>query len=431
MNLNKKYLTVSVYCLITAAAVILFGFICFRFSDVSDLLARLFKALKSVFWGTAVALLLNPVYSFFFNRTFAFVSRKKPHIVLQKALALTLTFLLLLLLLAALVMMIIPQVTNSILSFAAQSASHLESAQDWINAQLGSIPFLNPSNSLSGNESTAQFSYLPPKHALPSSSVELPSDSLTAAVEQSPSSSGENLHIDVIGIFRDLLERALQKLTEAVPQLISVLSAVVNEIKDFSLGLILSVYLLASKERISKIARKLTTALFGQNGHDRILSFGKLYYSAFISFLTGKFLDAVIVTCLCYIALTLLGIPSALMLSLLLGILNMIPFLGPILGAFIGSSVVLLFAPSRLFLYLIAVLVLQQLDAHLIEPHIIGARTELSNFWILISVILMGNAFGVIGMFLAVPTFTVLKKLVTGWTNRRLDAKKSSANKQA
>ena len=417
MKLNRTYLTVTVYALLSCAAVILFGFCCFRFSEVTATAARLFKALKPVFWGVSAALLLNPMYAFFLSRVFAFVSRKKPHLVLQKALALALTYLILLSMLAALVVMIIPQATDSILSFASQSTVYLSAAQNWINETLGFIHL--PDRPRDPQESAPSSGQLSAPVTEPDSSA--PSD--TAQPEEPMLK--ESLHIDIVGMFQQLLEKVLNKFTDAIPQIIGILGKIVDEVKDFSLGLILSVYLLASKERLGKITRKLLAALFGKTGHDRLLSFGKLYYNSFVSFLTGKFLDAVIVTCLCYIALALLGMPSALMLSLIPGILNLIPFLGPIIGAFIGAVLVLLIAPSRLLWYLLVIILIQQLDVHLIEPHIIGARAEIPNFWILIAVILMGNAFGVIGMFLAVPTFTVLNILIRRWTEKRLSRKKA------
>lgn len=414
MKLNRTYLTVTVYALISCASAILFGFCCFRYSEISAAAARLFKAFKPVFWGVSAALLLNPMYSVFYSRTFAFVSRKKPHIILRKALALILTYLILLSMLSALIVMIIPQATESILSFASQSTVYLSAAQDRINRVLSFIRL--PDRFRDTEESTT---------ATDQSSGQLPPDTAPApdTAQTEDPLIRESLHIDIVGMAQQLLEKVLNKLTDAIPRIINLLGRVVDEVKDFSLGLILSVYLLASRERLGKITRKLLAALFGKSGHDRLLSFGKLYYHSFISFLTGKFLDAVIVTCLCYIVLTLFGMPSALMLSLIPGILNLIPFLGPIIGAFIGAVIVLLIAPSRLLLYLIVIILIQQLDVHLIEPHIIGARAEIPNFWILISVILMGNAFGVIGMFLAVPTFTVLGILARSWTDKRLSKK--------
>ena len=197
--------------------------------------------------------------------------------------------------------------------------------------------------------------------------------------------------------------------------------------KNFLIGLIVAVYLLASRKRFKKQGVMLIRSTLKPRWADLMLNEIAFVDRMFGGFIDGKIVDSAIIGVLCYIGCVIFKFPNALLVSAIVGITNVIPFFGPFIGAVPSILLILIESPIKALWFAIFVLVLQQLDGNVIGPKILGDRTGLSSFWVLFSIILFGGLWGLVGMVICVPLFAViydlLKKLVYRGLqrNKRLD----------
>ncbi len=208
-------------------------------------------------------------------------------------------------------------------------------------------------------------------------------------------------------------------LTAAFTRLISFTSAMFN----FLLGLVISIYFLADKEGFGKGIKRLLYGLFEEKKMDGFISFAKEMDYTFSKYIVGQMLDSILVGILCFIGLSIMQIRYALLFSVIVGITNMIPYFGPIIGLIPAVAITLFINPIKALWILIFIILLQQFDSLLMAPRIIGEQVGLKPIWIMFAIIIGGGTFGIIGLLLAVPLTAVIKKLVEEYIDRKLKTK--------
>lgn len=199
--------------------------------------------------------------------------------------------------------------------------------------------------------------------------------------------------------------------------------AVVRTVFNIVLGLVASVYMLWSKEKFQAHAKRLIVATFRPRTADRLLHLGREANRIFSGFAVGKILESILIGILCYIGMLILGLPFAVLISVVIGVTNLIPMFGPIIGAVPSTLLILIVNPLQALYFVIFVIVLQQLDGNVIGPKILGDSIGLSGFWVLFSITVFGNLFGVIGMLLGVPLFALIYIIVRDTVNASLAKK--------
>lgn len=204
-------------------------------------------------------------------------------------------------------------------------------------------------------------------------------------------------------------QNILEKLGEAVSGAYGIAVVIVNML----IGLVAAVYLLMSKEKFIAQTKKLTVAVFRQKTADKLFEIGRLTNRSFGGFIVGKLIDSLIIGVLSYIGMVIFRMPYPLLISTLVGFFNIIPFFGPFIGIGIGAILILLQNPLTCLYFLIFEIILQQVDANVIGPRILGGRLGISEFWILVSITILGSVFGFPGMILGVPVFTVFYTLIS------------------
>lgn len=197
----------------------------------------------------------------------------------------------------------------------------------------------------------------------------------------------------------------------------------VNLIFDGFVALIICVYILNSKEMFQAQARKAILALFNPQKAEDIFELGHLTNRTFGGFINGKIIDSIIIGVICFLCMSLLKLPLTMLISVIVGLTNIIPFFGPFIGAIPSLILLLIVDPIAALKFLILVLVLQQVDGNIIGPKILGDTTGLASFWVMFAIIVGGGLFGFAGMILGVPCFAVLYTYVTRFINNRLAAK--------
>ena len=207
--------------------------------------------------------------------------------------------------------------------------------------------------------------------------------------------------------------------TDLLPYLQTIVSDVtssfmdiLNIVKNFGLGCIISAYILGSWERFCMQIKLIVYAVFPKRAADWIRE--EIHYTdrMFSGFIHGKLLDSLIIGISCFIFCTIVRMPYTMLITIIIGVTNIIPFFGPYLGAIPSAVLVLTVSPSKCLLFVVFIIVLQQIDRNLLNPRILGNKLGLSSFWILFSILFFGSMWGFIGMLVGTPLFAVLYDLI-------------------
>ncbi len=220
-----------------------------------------------------------------------------------------------------------------------------------------------------------------------------------------------------------LNENVLAKTSELIKTVSLSVIGVLKLLWNLLLGFMISVYVLASKERFSGQAKKMAYALFSNDVANIVINNFRYTHRTFIGFLSGKILDSIIIGILCFVGTSILHTPYAVLVSVVVGVTNVIPVFGPYLGAI--PSIILIFVvdpahPLNCVYFAIFILILQQFDGNVLGPKILGDSTGLAGFWVIFSITLFGGLFGVMGMVVGVPVFAVFYAAIKSFVNTLL-----------
>ena len=197
----------------------------------------------------------------------------------------------------------------------------------------------------------------------------------------------------------------------------------VKYIANVVIGLLIMIYLLNYKEHIFAITRKIVAATCGQKRRDNLYEFTSIVNETFIGFIVGRIIDSFIIGVLTFVVLMIFNIPFALMISVIVGVTNVIPFFGPFIGAIPSVLILMLEEPMDALYFIIIILIIQQLDGNVIGPKIVGDSLGISSFLVLIAVLVGGGLFGFTGMVFGVPVFAVAYRYINKLTTRTLTHK--------
>jgi predicted PurR-regulated permease PerM len=221
----------------------------------------------------------------------------------------------------------------------------------------------------------------------------------------------------------DFFEKLTGFVTDALPQMAKATYAFGSTLLNILLSIMAGLYMLIDKERLSGYAKKINYALFpkeiSEYLHRMVLASGDI----FNNFIVGKAIDSLIIGILCYIGSLIFQFPYALLLSVIVGVTNMIPVFGPFIGAVPGIVILFIIHPITALYFALFVFALQQFDGNILGPLILGDKLGLPSIGILFSVCVGGGLFGIIGMFIGVPCFAVIYMAVKEFVNYRLKKK--------
>lgn len=201
-----------------------------------------------------------------------------------------------------------------------------------------------------------------------------------------------------------------------------------GEVFDFLVGLIVSIYVMYSREIFSRQGKKIVYALFPAKRANLILHLSNKANEIFIGFILGKIIDSIIIGILCFVILSIIKMPYTLLVSVIVGVTNVIPFFGPFIGAIPCSILILLNDPLMGIYFIIFIFLLQQFDGNILGPKILGDTTGLSSFWVIAAILFGGGLFGFAGMLLGVPTFAVIYYIAQLIIESKLEAKNLPTN---
>lgn len=246
-------------------------------------------------------------------------------------------------------------------------------------------------------------------------------DNLSALMQNSRL---DELGLDkVLGSYQELLEKATGMVSSFLPKIVGYGVAIGNGFISAVTALISSVYMLMGKDRLLRQLRKAVLALLPLPRARSVLEVCSHANRVFGGFIIGKIIDSSIIGVLCFVCMTLLRLPFAVLISVIVGVTNIIPFFGPFIGAVPSILILLIVDPIAALKFAVFVLLLQQFDGNILGPKILGDSTGLSALWVLVAIIVSGGLFGFAGMVVGVPVFAVLYALVSSFFARRLREK--------
>lgn len=232
----------------------------------------------------------------------------------------------------------------------------------------------------------------------------------------------------LVADYQTLMKNAANFITSSAPELFNFGMSVGSGLVNAVTALIASIYMLAGKNQLIRQMKKLIFALFPARGSRKILSVADRANRIFIGFINGKLVDSAIIGVLCFALTSIFRIPYAVLMSVVVGVTNVIPFFGPIIGAVPCLMILIIVNPWAALRFGILIIALQQFDGNILGPKILGDSTGLSAIWVLVAIVVGGGLFGFLGMLLGVPTFAVLYSLMREWADKRLEEKGIDAN---
>lgn len=388
MNMkNDKYRT-YIYWGVTALTVLLLlvaaVFVVMRWSLVAALGAKIANILAPVIYGAVFAYLLNPVY----NRVQAAVMKMTEKIITQEEgrkrlgcfLGTLASLFLLVAVVVGLISMLIPQLINSISGVMETLPASINNLEIWLEKVLADNP------------------------------------DLEQQVMQHYGAAADYLQNWLTNVVVPNIYRIIGSVSSGVV-------LVVRAVFDILIGLIVMVYLLNMKEKLLAQAKMIIYGVFPLKIANKVIEEGRYVHQVFGGFIIGKLLDSLIIGLICFVLLGFANMPYVLLVSVIVGVTNVIPFFGPFIGAIPSAFLILLSDPMKCLYFLIFILLLQQFDGNILGPKILGDSTGLSSFWVLFSILLFGGLMGFVGMIIAVPTFAVIYRLVTEFTTWKLGKK--------
>lgn len=367
---NSSYIRIALSLFGAAALSILLFFVIYRFDHVKAAANGLIRILKPFIYGAVIAYLLKPVCNYWERTLTTFFEKHwKKGIKLAGPLSVLISVLFGLILICVLLILVVPELLNSISSLLKAIPQSVNAMEAWVLHYVGSNTVL-------------------------SNYVEELSESVSVSL---PNWIRTNL---------------LPQLQTVIDGFSSSVSGILTIFKNLFIGIIVAVYLLAGRKQFARQGKMVLNSIFSRRWSDIILSEIKYTDQMFSGFINGKIVDSLIIGVICFIGMILLRLPYPLLISVIVGVTNIIPFFGPYLGAVPSALLVLMSSPVKCLVFLIFILILQQIDGNIIGPRILGNVTGLSSFWVLFSILLFGGLFGFIGMIIGVPVFAVIYDII-------------------
>lgn len=375
---DKKYLYWGITAFLVISASVLFYMLLHHLPEIQGMWSKIVTILAPFIWGLVLAYLLLPLTRAL-EKLFSSPRMRKAHIKgkFARIAAIVVSEIVLLVILTAFVLLILPQLYSSIETIVVNSPEYYKKMTDWLELRLEDHP----------------------------------------EVEQYVSQALETLSNQLMDIVNN---RLLPSMGSVLSSLTTGVFAALKGVYNLIVGIIVSIYLLANREIAKAGFRKVLYSVFSIETAEKIRAGLVFTDKTFMGFLSGKLLDSAIIGLICYIVCAILKMPYTLLVSVIIGLTNIIPFFGPLIGAVPSAFIILLVDPLKCLIFVVFIVVLQQIDGNIIGPKILGSTVGINGFWVMFSIILGGGLFSFAGMILGVPVFVVLYTALSALVDKQL-----------
>ena len=385
-NFNKKYLYWGLTGAFSIIAGILFYYILFHSESLSAAVSSFIKISMPIIDGLILAYLITPVMNTI-ERKIVRPLYKKSKVPMTKkndkqirAFSILITLVVIFVVIYEFFSLIIPELIRSIQSIIFQFPMYVSNLAAWAAGLLENNPELESIFNELFNKYSAMLT-----------------DFLNTTVLPKVNSLIISLSTGVIDFFKAMW--------------------------NFIIGFIISIYILGSKETFAGQAKKIIYAFFDSPTANQIISNVRFIHATFGGFISGKIVDSIIIGIICFACTSIIGTPYAILVSVIVGVTNIVPFFGPWLGGIPSALLILMVNPIQCLYFVILILVIQQFDGNILGPKILGGSTGLSGFWVIFSITIFGGIFGILGMIVGVPIFAVLYAGFKALVNKQLAKK--------
>lgn len=382
---DKKYLSWGLTTFLVVCGCILFYYALFHLENIKAVFRNFFQIIMPIVDGFVLAYLLSPIINFVEKKLMGDFVRNKKYSEKSKkrvrALTITFTMVLCTFLVYEFFKLIIPELKDSIEAISEQFPQYKENFEKWLSGVLAKNP------------------------------------QLESVVTQWWESNGTD-------VTTWLNENVFNKANDFLLKITSGIFGALTAVWNFIIGVIISIYLLYNKETFLGQAKKLVYAVMKRTTANAFIHNVRFTNKTFIGFIIGKIVDSIIIGILCFILTKTLNISYASLISVVVGVTNVIPFFGPYIGAIPCAILVLMVDPMECLKFVIMIFLLQQFDGNILGPKILGNSTGIGGFWVIFSITLFGGLWGVLGMVVGVPLFAVIYTGVKAYVNAKLQEKK-------
>ncbi|EES49869.1 AI-2E family transporter [Clostridium botulinum] len=359
INWNEKYNTISMYSFIVVSAIIVFYLSIAEFGSLLGKISGVIVIFQPFIIGFSIAYILNFILKFYEKKLNVYSKLKS-----KRGLGLVFTYITAMLLIGLFIQFVLPQLIQSIIGLVNDVPKFINESTKFINKLMLDLNISEEYLPLINNN------------------------------------------------FNEFINYIIKIATNLLPVLGGFVTKIASSIWNIVLGVIISIYLLIDKEKFCAMSKKVTYAIFYKNAAEKIIEITHRSNDTFGKFLMGKILDSFIIGILTFVILTIFRMPYAILISVIIGITNIIPFFGPFIGAIPSFIIILFVAPVKALWFLVIILVIQQIDGNIIGPKILGDSIGISAFWILFSILFAGKFLGLIGMIIGVPLFAVVYSII-------------------
>ena len=365
---NKKYTTIAIYAFLVISSSIIVYLMASQAEDLKIKFSGMIATMQPFIIGSAIAYIINFILNFYEKVVFELKYLNKLNRKYRRGIGLLLSYLTAIIVISLFMQFVLPQLVDSIVGLANNIPQYVNDASHVIT------------------EISEKFN--------------LESKYMNMIVEK----------------WNELLNYIITLLTNLIPVIGNFIMTLGSSILNIIIGIIVSIYILIDKEKFIALSRKVTFSIFSAERSKRIVELAQRSNETFGKFLSGKILDS-------FIILTIFKMPYILLISVVIGITNIIPFFGPFFGAIPSAIIILCVSPIKALWFIGIILVIQQIDGNIIGPKILGDSIGISAFWILFSLLIFAKFLGLIGMIIGVPIFAIIYSIIKENVERRLKAK--------
>lgn len=362
------------YILIIVAAAILMVFALFNTKEISLFLTKLSVILRPVIIGFIFAFILNIPFKKF-NKLYGKIPKVNKFKKLVSSLSLITVYILFLAIITAIVLIVIPQLSESIDGFTKNLDTYLSDFESTVNNLLLRI------------------------------TDKIPED------------------IKLLDYLYNVLEKTPDLVKTIFIGALGFTTSFVNTVIDIVIGLIISVYLLLGKEHLLTQLKKIIYAVFNDKHAKKLSNAIRATNITFSNFISGQLTEAIILGAMCFIGMMIFGFEYKFLISTLIAVTSLLPIIGAFIGTIPSAFILLLIEPMKAVWFVIFIIVLQQIESNLVYPRVVGGKVGLAPLWVLLSILIGGGLFGIIGMLLAVPTMSLIYELTRKTVNTKLSEK--------
>lgn len=376
---NKGNHKVKLAVFLACAIIFVLLYALININVISNVISSLLSVFSPIFIGFALAYALNPILRLFEFRIYKKVLR--PNI--NRVLSIISTYIVAILIVVGFFYLLVPSIIETITDFANNYDAHIADTTELINGLIVKI-----------TENEDLYNLIDPVQ-------------IKDAIVKFFAQSG------------DLLETVMEYVTVYGAKLFV-------GVKNTIFGIIISVYVLVSKERLQAQVRKLCAAIFTEQRTKKLGQYVLLTHKTFSNYFLGSILDCFVVMIVCLAVFLIADIPYAVLIAVIVGVTNIIPVIGPFLGSVPSFFIIFVTDPIKAFIFVIIILIIQQIDGNIIVPKIHGNSTGISSLAVIIVILIMGDFFGFVGMLIGVPLFAVITTIVKEFIDHRLMLKGKS-----